>query len=333
MNADRPLSVIIPTYNRRDEVSRILSALSEQSFSADDFEVVVAIDGSLDGTRELIAEFRAPYRLRGVWQENAGRAAACNAGAKHARGEVLVFLDDDMEPARDCLAKHFAAHQRDALRAVIGAIPLTTSAESPPLLEFLGAKVGSFLERLAQPGYQIKPRDFFSSNFSIPRDLLFELGGFDDGFRIYGNEDVELAFRLLGAGVPIVFCPEAVARQSYRKTFAELARDSVNKGRTAVLLAARHPQARSALEQRYQLEFSRKWRILRAVLLPLSSTRTEAPQWTMRLIDLLERRRSRAVYRVYFFTLDYLFWLGVRAAERQEPARLSAYVAAAPPER
>lgn len=329
MKAPKKLSVIVPTYNRRPEVARLLSALSDQSLSPDDFEVVVAIDGSLDGTQKLVDEFCAPYRLQAVWQKNAGRAAACNAGAAHARSDLLLFLDDDMEPAHDCLANHCAAHRHDERQAVIGSIPLSTRTQSVPLLEFLDAKVGSFLARLSAPGYRITPRDFFSSNFSICRDLFFELGGFDAGFRIYGNEDVEFAFRLLAAGVPIVFRAEAEARQSYNKTFAQLARDSVNKGRTAVLVAQRHPEARRALGQRWKWEFSRKWRLLRSFLLALPRAHADAPRWTIRLINYLERRRSRTLRRLYPFTLNYLFWLGVRAAMREESAgQESAYGAA-----
>jgi GT2 family glycosyltransferase len=320
VNADKRLSVVIPTYNRRDQLERTLSALSAQTFPANDFEVIVSIDGSLDGTRDLIAGFPSPFRLSAVERANAGRAAACNLGASCACGEVLLFLDDDMEPAPECLASHFAMHQESRRCAVIGAIPITRSAPSSPVLEFLDAKVESFLTRMARPGYQMVPRDFFSSNFSIRRELFLELGGFDDSFRVYGNEDVELAFRLLGAGVPIVFRPQAVARQSNCKDFAALARDSLDKGRTAVLLVRKHPAARGALKLRRASEFSRKWRFLRAVLLSLSPPRDGAVEWTTRLIDQLERRRPRNLHRVYLFALDYLFWLGVQAASGEAPA-------------
>ena len=62
------------------------------------FEVLVAIDGSEDGTREMIEQFAMPYQLRGLWQPNRGRAAACNMGLSAARGDLIVIMDDDMEP-------------------------------------------------------------------------------------------------------------------------------------------------------------------------------------------------------------------------------------------
>src|SRR5512147_2927642 len=99
MTATPYVSVIIPTYNRRDSVERTLRALTHQTLAADAYEVIVSIDGSQDGTREMVDAFATPYRLTCVWQSNQGRAAACNAGIRMAQGDVLVILDDDMEPA------------------------------------------------------------------------------------------------------------------------------------------------------------------------------------------------------------------------------------------
>lgn len=312
MTPDLRLSVVIPTYNRREALARILLALQEQTLPACDFEVVVSIDGSVDGTRELLGEIAVPYRLSALWRNNAGRASACNAGARQARGELLLFFDDDMLPAPECLAAHLAAHRDGARRAVLGAIPFVTAEQGEPLREFLSAKVNTVLARLSQSGYSMTPRDFFSSNFSIGRDLFFELGGFDGNFRAYGNEDVDLAFRIMAAGVPIVFHREALARQCYDKDFAALARDTVNKGRTAVQLALKHPQALISLSVRREREFSRKWRLLRSLLLGLPASRGSALM--LQLVDLFERRHPRSLGRVYPLALDYFFWLGVRSA-------------------
>lgn len=85
------VSVIIPTFQRRDFVQRAVASALAQSYR--DFEVLVVDDGSTDGTREALA-FPSD-RLRYVWQENRGTAAARNAGIELARGEILAFLDSD----------------------------------------------------------------------------------------------------------------------------------------------------------------------------------------------------------------------------------------------
>ena len=118
------VSVVIPTYRRRASVERVLEALRRQTFSADLFETVVSVDGSEDGTRESVAAFPAPYALKGLWQANRGRAAACNAGVRAARGELIVLLDDDMEPAAEFLEAHVGAHATGATRGVLGAVPV-----------------------------------------------------------------------------------------------------------------------------------------------------------------------------------------------------------------
>src|SRR5262249_41669387 len=92
------VSVVIPTYNRRHHVGRLLRAISAQTLSAAEFEVIVSIDGSDDGTREIVDSAAVPYRLGAIWHPRQGRAAACNAGIRIAGGELLVLLDDDMEP-------------------------------------------------------------------------------------------------------------------------------------------------------------------------------------------------------------------------------------------
>jgi GT2 family glycosyltransferase len=325
MSNARQISVVIPTYNRRESVALILRALATQTLPADQYEVIVLIDGSRDGTQELVSGFRAPYRLRCLWQTNSGRATACNSGAREAIGEILLFLDDDMEPDPDCLRAHLAAHEGSASRAVMGAIPLSLKRPCAPLLDFLQAKVGPFLERLAEPGYKMTVRDFFSSNLSIRRDLFLQIGGFDESFRIYGNEDVELAFRLFRAGISVLFHPEIIAHQHYLKEFAGLARDNIDKGHTAVLLATKHPEVVGSLKLSQYREYSRKWRCVRAVLLFVSGVWSRAPEWTIRCVEWAERFRRRDLNRLYFFALDYFFWLGVRRElkENHEAAKVA----------
>ena len=92
------MSVVIPTYQRRASVERALRALARQTLPVDEYEVILSIDGSDDGTREMATQLAAPYRLHVLWQPNRGRSAACNAGIGAASGWLLVLIDDDMEP-------------------------------------------------------------------------------------------------------------------------------------------------------------------------------------------------------------------------------------------
>src|SRR5688572_30585556 len=93
------LSVLVPTHQRRAHLARALHALARQSLPPEIFEVVVSVDGSTDGTIEMLRRTDLPYRVVALGRANQGRARALNAALAAARGDVVVLLDDDMEPA------------------------------------------------------------------------------------------------------------------------------------------------------------------------------------------------------------------------------------------
>ena len=330
------ISVVIPTYQRCASVRRVLSALSHQTLASDTYEVIVVVDGSQDGTLEMVqqslqqdtAQDPLPYTCQAIWQTNRGRAAACNTGIRAASGDLLVLLDDDMEPAPHFLAGHLHAHpqpvsekwdtsqNRSILEnglGVLGAVPIRSTLTAPPIVQYIGAKFNAHLGKLAQPGCEIGFRDFYSGNFSILRSIICEVGLFDEKFTIYGNEDGELALRLMAAGVRLVYSPDALATQHYEKTFANLANDYLAIGKTAVLCAQKHPETFRALRLGAYSEESWKWRSVRASLLGLSRLFSGTPDQVIRFIAWLEQRQPPRLHVYYNLALDYFFWLGVRA--------------------
>ena len=315
MSATVQVSVVIPTYRRCASAERLLHTLTQQTLAPDQYEVILAIDGSEDGTWEMATSFDAPYRLHPVRQPNRGRAAACNTGIQAAQGELVVLLDDDMQPAPTFLAAHLAAHVPDENLGVVGAVPIQVAASSSPVLQYVAEKFNRHLAKLAQPGYRFGLRDFYSGNFSIRRQTLLAVGGFDEGFRLYGNEDIDLSLRLQAAGVTLVYSPQAVAFQSYTKDFTALARDHIAKGQTSVRLVNRHPAALPALKLNTYRQGSRQWRLLRALLLLTSRVWSETPELVSRGVMQLERWRVPHLRLVYDLVLDYCYWHGVQVAE------------------
>jgi GT2 family glycosyltransferase len=321
MDSTPRISVVIPTYGRRDSVALALQALVRQSLSATDFEVLVSIDGSDDGTRELVAGFGPNYGLRGLWQPNSGRAAAVNAGIREAVGTVVVLLDDDMEAAPEFLAAHWRAHSAAARRGVVGAAPIRLDASASSVAAiYVAPKFNQHLERLAEPGHPFRLRDFYSGNFSIRREVLLEVGLFDEAFRIYGNEDLELSFRLVRAGVELAYSGEALAYQQYSKDFAGLARDTVAKGQTAVLLASKHPETFNELQLSTYAQGSPPWRALRAGLVAVSGRWPRTIQAMAGVIRRLEQRHAPGLRLFYRLALDICYWTGVQAALRARAA-------------
>lgn len=326
MNLMPDVSVIIPTYNRRDSAKRTLHALAHQTLAPELYEVIVSIDGSLDGTREMITSFPAPYRLDYIWHSNQGRAAACNAGIRKAQGDVLVILDDDMEPAPDCLERHSNAHPIGSRFGVMGAVPIRCENTDPQVTAYIAAKFNQHLDNLARPGHRLVLRDFYSGHFSIRRDVLMQVGLFDEAFRIYGNEDLELSLRLTKSNVRLMYDPATVAYQHYSKDFAALAHDTIAKGRTAVLLASKHPEVLPELQLRAYKQDSWRWRMARAILLTLSRWSPSIPDKVIRLMERFEQHQVRHLHLYYRFVLDYLYWQGAQTAlhaNRQRGHRLS----------
>lgn len=243
MSALPTCTCVVPTYRRREALARLLAGIAAQlgdPAARAGFDVLVVVDGSTDGTRELVAALDYPVPLAAVWQPNAGLAAARNRGLAAARGEIVWFLDDDMTPADGLVARHRAAHAGGAERLVVG--PCLPPPGRPVL-----AAVRHWAERqyaeLAAAGAVRDARYFSAANTSGPARLWRGAGGFDERLRGWGGEDYELGLRLLRAGVEIAYDPEALAWHEQVRTVAAFCRDCRDQGRNAVRIAELHPDA------------------------------------------------------------------------------------------
>jgi GT2 family glycosyltransferase len=318
---DRPLlSVLIPTYQRRDSLLRLLASLRSQTLPAGAYEVIAAVDGSTDGTAEAVRGFAAPYALSALEGPNRGRARACNAGLHAAAGAVVVLLDDDMEASPGFLAAHVRAHEGPVERAVVGAAPIVVSPESAPFVRYMANGFRSRLDRLAQPGYRVRFRDTYTGNFSARREVLRGVGGFDESFRVYGHEDYELALRLQDAGVELTYSADALAHQHYEKTFAAFARDGIARGRTAVLFASKHPDIVDRIKLSEFHSGPWRWRALRGLLLRASRVTDRVPAWVVGGVGRLERHEPARLDKYYTMAIDYLYWYGALGAMREKPS-------------
>jgi GT2 family glycosyltransferase/peptidoglycan/xylan/chitin deacetylase (PgdA/CDA1 family) len=242
------ISVVIPTYQRREIVTRSVAALDHQSFR--DFEVVVAVDGSTDGTAAALRDLRTSFPLRVVEQSNQGRAAAVNAGAEAADGEVLLILDDDMSADPDLLAEHDRAH-RGGAEVAMGDLPLDRASPSNLLSWGVGWWARDRCERLSEPGAEIGITDLLTGQISISRAAFEAVGGFDVGFTrdgLFGGEDLDLGYRLLKAGYEIGFNPRAISRQYYDIDPLAYLDRAYETGRSDWELVAKHPELAARLE-------------------------------------------------------------------------------------
>lgn len=303
------ISVVMPTVGRRDSVLRALTALAHQDIPPEEFEVVVSVDGSSDETVRSLETFSSPYAIQVVTGPRRGRAGACNAALERAKGDVVVILDDDMEPAPSCLRLHAAHHTGEATVCVMGGVPIRADRGSPSATRYMAWKFERHLANLAQPGHEFALRDFYSGNTSLRRDVLVDAGGYDEEYTLYGNEDLELSLRLRAAGVRLVYDGDALAYQHYEKDLRGLVRDTEEKGRTAVQLARAHPGTFDQLQlARFDATWP-AWRALRNVLLRGGRRIAAAVLLAARLVE----RTPAARPLFYVLLLDYFYWVGVQA--------------------
>src|SRR5512136_1080752 len=123
------ISVVIPTYNRRALLTRTLPTVLAQTLPAEEYEVIVVVDGSTDGSAAWLRGLTPTVTLRVLEQPNQGPGAARNAGIRAARGRVVLLLDDDLLCGPALLQEHLAAHDSPEHRMVFGSVSI--AADSP----------------------------------------------------------------------------------------------------------------------------------------------------------------------------------------------------------
>lgn len=251
------LSVVVPTFRKKELLAATLSALCAQTYPADLTQVVVVDDCSCDGTWEMLEGLGTPYSLVPVRHDtNRGRAAARNSAIRKATGALVIFLDDDMRADPGLLAAHAFAHAERPGCVVIGNAVTAPELGTSNVLRYLDTRGVHKLE----PGSFVPARYFLTNNSSVPRRALLDVGLFDETFRNYGFEDTELAFRLeRGAGLVFRYCPEALAYHIHHHSLDQL-------------LAKRYESARGSLEHLLKKHPERAAELSVDVLIPTRAT-------------------------------------------------------------
>ena len=236
------LSVIVASHNRRDLLRRCLDSLCRQSADPQSFEVVVADDGSSDGTAAMVEAFETPFRLRLLGLERGGKSAALNQAIAAADGAVCLFLDDDIIASPELVAEHLTAHRRESMTLGIGAITQQPIATNDWYARSFAQGWNEHYEE--KPQERIGWIDCYGANFSAPRAVLLEVGDFKD---IPTAEDIEMGFRLERAGCIPTFLPRAHGIHDDQKSGRRMLEDQRRQGRVHVELAERYPSMRAEL--------------------------------------------------------------------------------------
>lgn len=287
------VSIIIPTYNRRASLERTLNSLAAQIYSAERFEVLIVDDGSTDDTYSINLD-KYPYHSRMIRQDNLGSAVARNRGAAEARGDILVFLDDDMLLEPEYITGLVEAHRREEKIVCMGTCRPYLTDEST-LFERM------FTDNEMPPNLISQKVDFtkcVTNNLSIERDDFFRVGQMQsvagDGPAWWG--DVDFGYRVWKHGLSFVRVGTAVCyHDDYSlRTLKDATYRSEKSASMAVLLWQRYPDILQYLpmfNDMTPIEWSkdRLSLILRKILRRLSASRFVV--WVMeRLVSRLEKK-------------------------------------------
>lgn len=185
-------SFIVPTRDRAEILKISLPLMLSQS-AADPFEIVVVSDGSRDDTAGVVRTFDCARIHFAELEAPSGAAAARNRAIDMARGEFLVFVDDDSLIKADFLEEHLRHHSADRGHTIVTG-PIIDVEQVPDFQNPPGA--GLFSRHW---------NAFPTGNASVRKELVTEAGGFDETFQTYGWEDPEMYVRLAKTGVRRVF--------------------------------------------------------------------------------------------------------------------------------
>jgi GT2 family glycosyltransferase len=300
---------------------KALEALAYQTWPLEAFEVIVVADACQDDTQERVTAYaaQAPYPLA-LLQHNAGSAAATrNLGAATARGETLLFMDDDIIAGPELIRRH---HEAQSLAGIV-------LGYSKPILP---ARSGWWqyharrwwedqFKAMRQLGHRFTYKDFFSGNVSMPVTLFHKIGGFDVSFTGAGYEDYELGLRLLKAGARFRFAPQAIGYHHDDADFQRWLHRIRQEGIGTVQIGRRHPELRPSLY--ITARGGNRRRRLRSLAFKQPQLGDRIEQLFIRQAGLYERFRLRRQWWKLIRSLrEYNYWRGVATVMKQHELNL-----------
>lgn len=220
-------SIIIPTYNRLNQLKDCLGSLQALDFPKTQFEVIIIDDGGAEPLDLIVEYFHQFFKVSLIRQQNKGPAFARNAGATKAKGQYLAFLDDDCLADKNwltVLTKQFEISPNRMLggKTINRLTKNIFAATSQLIIDF----VYQFYN--ATPN---KAQFFAANNMAMPTHLFHQLKGFDENFRT--SEDRDLCARWLQAGLEMTYVADALIYHAHPLTFWQFCQQHFNYGKGA----------------------------------------------------------------------------------------------------
>jgi glycosyltransferase involved in cell wall biosynthesis len=208
------LSVIIPTYNRKNLLAKAIEGYLRQRSRELIHEVLIVDDGSTDGSESVVRDFggRSAFPIRYLRQPNQGPAAARNQGIREVRSPLALFTDSDIVPECNLVEQHIEWHRKNPqmTTAVLGYVTWPPEIEATPFMRWYGENRLFHFDQLRKQK-EASFRHFYTCNVSLKTEFLRTCGQFDEDFKTAAFEDIELGYRLSNQGLQLLYNPEAIA--------------------------------------------------------------------------------------------------------------------------
>ena len=228
-------SIIVPVFNRPNEVDELLESLSHQTFR--DFEVIIVEDGSKIPCKDVCDKYADILDLHYYAKPNSGPGQSRNYGAERASGEWVIVLDSDVVLPEGYL---HSVDERLKMKADAWGGPDAAHPDFTPIQKAISYSMTSFFTTGGIRGGKAKLDKFFprSYNMGIRRDVYMELGGFS---KMRFGEDIDFSYRIVEAGYKTMLIPEAWVWHKRRTDFRKFFRQVYNSGIARINLEKRHP--------------------------------------------------------------------------------------------
>ena len=229
-------SIIIPVFNRPDEVDELLESLCQQTVK--DFEVLIIEDGSVKPCKDVCDKYANILDLHYYAKENSGPGQSRNYGAERANGEYVIILDSDVVLPTGYLQAVEDELKQNPCEAFGG--PDAAHPSFTPVQKAISYSMTSFFTTGGIRGGKAKLDKFYprSFNMGIRRDVYLQLGGFT---KMRFGEDIDFSYRIVEAGYMPRLFPEAWVWHKRRTDFRKFFRQVYNSGIARINLEKRHP--------------------------------------------------------------------------------------------
>ena len=231
-------SIIVPVFNRPDEVDELLSSLLNQTFT--DFEVLIVEDGSQKPCDEVCNKYADRLDLHYFMKPNSGPGQSRNYGAERAKGEYLLILDSDVVLPKgylNAIEEELKCEPADAFGGPDAAHESFTDTQKA-----ISYSMTSFFTTGGIRGGKKKLDKFYprSFNMGIRRDVYMELKGFS---KMRFGEDIDFSIRIFKAGKRCRLFPEAWVWHKRRTDFRKFYRQVYNSGIARINLYKKYPES------------------------------------------------------------------------------------------